>query len=94
MDFIIRPRGGGKTTEILKKVKACDGGLLVFSYNEVKRIERLDKDMIGRVFIYEHLKSQLMGLENIPIFIDNADYCLRQLVKPLELKGISMSVGE
>ena len=91
--FILKPRYMGKTTDIIKEVKAHDGILVVFSEREAMRIIRSDPSMRHKVFSWDDIKHKLAGRHN-PVFIDNADYLLQEIVSPLELKGISMTIGE
>ena len=92
MKIIIRPRGGGKTTQIIKEVIKEDGYLLTFCENERRRLEEEHPTLKDRIFSWKSLPCSLQGRERKPLFIDNADYWLREHCEGYRLGGITFNL--
>lgn len=90
--IICRPRGGGKTTEIIKEVLAHDGVLFVLNYNLVKDIERNNPLMRGRVFTWDNRREALRARKNKKCFIDDAEIILQHELQA-EILGLTLSIG-
>lgn len=90
MEKIILPCRAGKTYKIVRRVLETGGYLLVFGEGERKRLLREYPDLAGAIFSWEGMPHALRGKERKPVFIDNADMWLRELVGGFELKGISL----
>ena len=88
MKYIAGPRQTGKTTKIIKEVKAHNGILLVHSFMEQQRLERLHPDLRDKIFTWEQLKPKIADTRN-PIFVDNADMWLQQLCD-YRIEGITI----
>jgi len=91
MEYIVRPRGAGKTRQIVKRVLEDNGYLLVFGTSEKQRLLIEYPDLKDRVFVWKELPIALQGRKRKPVFIDNADYWLQELVGGFEIKEISLS---
>ena len=92
MKYIIRPRQSGKTTEIVKEVLKQNGYLLTHSEQEKNRIIEMYPKLKDKVFSWRALPECLVARTPKPVFIDNADYWLRELIRGHELGGASFNI--
>ena len=94
--LICRQRQSGKTTELIKEVRAHDGYLIVHNFNRVRDLERKNPDLKGRIFAWnkDFKQMNLIAKEPKPLFIDDIDLILRNMFIPFELMGVSISIGE
>lgn len=81
MDFVIRDRCGGKTTEALKWLKENPGAvLLVHDESYAVRLRR-DHGLTGQqVMPYQAAGRRLLGRHPLVVGVDNLDIMLRSLL--------------
>lgn len=91
MKVIIEPRGGGKTTKIIKQVIKENGYLLVHNEMEAERLRKLYPKIAKQIFSWKTLHYCLVGMERRKVFIDNADYFITELVGYSEIGAITIS---
>jgi predicted AAA+ superfamily ATPase len=96
MKIIIQPRQSGKTTELIREVLKQDGYLLVHNFDMVKRIEQINKEMIGRVFSYSSYEclQRNMRESDKSIFIDEIEFFLNAMIPCHKISGFSMTNNE
>jgi hypothetical protein len=79
MKIICKARRGGKTTEIIKKVKEDpDSMLFVMNESEAQYISHTFDIPITRVCSWSNYKEKIIGL-NRKIYIDDVDMFLQEL---------------
>lgn len=91
MDVIIRPRGGGKTTEIVKKTIENDGVLLVHSRAEKDRLILKHPEIRGRIETYDTYTFESRGSSIRKIYIDELDAFLRMIFSNAVIGGVSIN---
>lgn len=96
MDVILKPRQSGKTTELVNNTIKYNGYLLVHSNEEKDRLERRYPELKNKIFLMNAvtIKEKLRGRPLVPIFIDNVEFLLQQLLRPFEIKQISINTEE
>jgi len=84
MKVIIKPRGWGKTTELIKLAAENEGYIVCHSLQEVDRISQQARDMelnIRYPITYKEIKDNpLYSRFSIPIMIDNAEKFIEYII--------------
>lgn len=94
MKLIYKPRGKGKTTEIIKEVLKNDGILIVRDAIIKRGVVGNYPSLKGQVFsCYDVKKRGLYGIRK-PVYIDDADYLLQEFIGENEIKGITITMEE
>ena len=91
-EYIIRLRDGGKTTAIVEKVRQNNAYLLTSDENEKQRLIKTYPDLKERIFSWKSLPESMLGKEKRPVYIDNADYWLAELVPNYRIEGASFTI--
>ena len=99
MEVIAKPRGGGKTTEILKRMQEAQelGRLrpimLVADWHRSQALTRRNPDLADSIFTYRHLlEGQLNGMPYDGIWIDDIEEYILQTARHHHVAGFSMSI--
>jgi hypothetical protein len=91
MEITISPRASGKTTLMIKWLKADKNRiLLTFNHQEADRLKYTYPEISQRIYCWEEWKEKQHGVEKKEIGIDNANYILQHMLKH-EIKKITMS---
>lgn len=81
MNFVIRPRCGGKTTEALRWLKDTPGAvLLVHSEEYAARLRREHGLTDKQVMSHRSAGTRLRGRRHVTVGVDNLDVMLAQLL--------------
>lgn len=80
MKFVIRPRCGGKTTEVLNWLRETPGAvLLVHDEAHAARLRR-ENDLTDKQVMSFRSVSRLRGRRHVAVGVDNLDLMLRSLL--------------
>ena len=89
-----RPRGAGKTQALAEMAKRENGLILTMSVGEADRIRRTYGLREDQVMSYHQLQGRgTRGMRPRPIYIDNAEYILRDLLRLDRIDAMSISNG-
>jgi hypothetical protein len=81
MQFVIRPRMGGKTTEALKWLKETPGAVLLVHSEAYAACLRRDHGLTDRqVMSHRSAGTRLRGRRQVTVAVDNLDVILPQLL--------------
>lgn len=100
MELIGKPRGGGKTTEIIKRMKETQvlnkpgSIMLVSDWTRVQALKRMHPELSDSIFTYRHaLEGSLNGVSHSGIWIDDVEDYLNQTIRYSHINGFSMSLS-
>jgi hypothetical protein len=95
MKYIIEPRQGAKTTKIIKQVIKNNGYLLVHNEEEANRLRNIYPQLTKQIFSWHSLPDALMGKTRRKVYIDNADYFIREIVgECYDIEAITLNKGK
>lgn len=97
MEIIVKQRGAGKTTELIRRAADCNGYIACANQNECKRVFHHSKllgiDINFPITFDDLLKKGYHALGVRKVHIDDADLLIRRLTD-LEVESISICSKE
>ena len=97
MDIVIKPRGEGKTIQLINKAAESFSYIVCFSHEEASRVfsvaEQLGKDIPFPITMQELIDSRFHSPGINGFLIDNADMLLKMLAKGVPVECVSFTEG-
>jgi len=97
MEIIIKPRGGGKTTELIKMAHERGGYIVCRNFTEAQRIydeaRKMELYILFPLAYNEFIDSAYHGSNVREFYIDDAQVLLQQLTA-VNIKAITLNVPD
>ena len=95
MQKIIRPRAGGKTTQLIKMASEANGWIVCHSRAEAERIalqaEKMGLHLFFPITYQELLENHPLNPYRAKLFIDNADLLVQFIAGRYSVEAITMT---